>query len=435
MDEKPLILKMEGDLARITLNRPKVHNALSIELSDMLVAAIQTIKRSTDTKFVVIKGAGDTFCAGDDINEMITWGNDEHGNSTQGANGCMRRARIYQDMANSLEDLDKMTICAVDGLAVGGGLEITMACDFVIATERAIWGMPEVDSGITPGWGGTTRMARYIGKRRTKEINIIGAHMPAKRAEEWGLWNRVVTNDRLDEEVEALLEVLRAKNQQTCRQLKYIINRGCETDLYTAQGFEMLSGGLSAAVNGFWQVQDADQGSGIVNFSQKGGLWKKRRTLAKHFWTIEDGKDYRQLCGQAKDEITAIISPPENESTTSESAGFTGRFQELSISVKEIFNRMPEAFVKDAAEGMDVIFQFCISGSGGGDWHCVIKDRNCTVESGVHEAPTTTVKMESGNFIDLMIGKLPPMQAFTTGKLQLEGDIMKASLIEQLFKR
>lgn len=285
MQDKPLLLVMEGDVARITLNRPEVHNALSIELSDMLIEAILEVKRSTDVKFIVIKGAGDTFCAGDDITEMYRWGDDEHGNSTQGANGVMRRARVYQDMANSLEELDKMTISAVDGYAVGGGLEITMACDFVIATERAIWGMPEVDSGITPGWGGTTRMARYIGKRRTKEINIIGGLMPARRAVEWGLWNRVVPDGQLDSEVEKLLEVLRSKNQQACRQLKFIINRGCETELYTAQGFEMLSAGLSGAVNGFWQVANADQGEGVIDFMGKGELWRKRREMAKDFWT------------------------------------------------------------------------------------------------------------------------------------------------------
>ncbi|MBC2716962.1 MAG: enoyl-CoA hydratase/isomerase family protein [Desulfobacteraceae bacterium] len=284
MSSKPVELSMEGDVARILLNRPEVHNALSIELSDMLVDAIQTIKRSTTIKFVVIKGAGRSFCVGDDITEMLRWGDDEYGKSTQGANGVMRRVRIYQDMANSLEELDKMTISAVDGYAVGGGLEITMACDFVIATQRAQWGMPEVDSGITPGWGGTTRMARYIGKRRTKEINIIGALMSAERAVDWGLWNQVVPDDKLDEEVDALLEVLRVKNQQACRQLKFIINRGCETDLYTAQGFEMLSGGLSGAVNGFWEVADADQGKGVVDFEKKGELWKKRRTLSKNFW-------------------------------------------------------------------------------------------------------------------------------------------------------
>ena len=287
MKEKPLLLEMSGDTARITLNRPEVRNALSIELSAMLVDAIQTIRKSTDIKFSVIQGAGNNFCAGDDLTEMLElqWLNDEHGKPTQGPNGGMRKVRYYQDMANALEELDKITIAAVDGYAVGGGLEITMACDFVIATEGATWGMPEVDSGITPGWGGTTRMSRYIGKRRTKEINIIGALMPAIRAVEWNLWNRIVPNGKLDEEVEALLEVLRSKNHQACRQLKMIINRGCETDLYTAQGFEMLSAGLSAAVNGAWQVNDADQGQGLVNFAEKGTLWQKRRKLAKNFWS------------------------------------------------------------------------------------------------------------------------------------------------------
>ena len=120
MNRKPLLLTMEGDTARIILNRPEVRNALSMEMSDMLVDAIQKVKLSTDTKFLIITGAGNTFCAGDDIKEMLRWGDDEHGKSTQGANGVMRRVRIYQDMANSLEELDKLTICAVDGLAVGG---------------------------------------------------------------------------------------------------------------------------------------------------------------------------------------------------------------------------------------------------------------------------------------------------------------------------
>lgn len=285
MADHDLLLKIEGDTAWVTLNRPKVHNALSIHLSDMLTETTRTIRDSTDVKFVVFKGAGDSFCVGDDITEMVMWGNDEHGKSTQGANGVMRRARYYQDMANAIEELDKMTIAAVDGYAVGGGLEITMVCDFVIATERAIWGMPEVDSGITPGWGGTSRMVRYIGKRRTKEINIIGALMPASRAVDWGLWNRVVPDDKLDHEVDALIEVLRSKNQQACRQLKIMVNRGAETDLYTAQGFEILSGGLSGAVNGFWMVEDADQGAGVLDFATKGDLWKKRRDLAKKFWS------------------------------------------------------------------------------------------------------------------------------------------------------
>jgi len=270
-----LIYEEKDQLASICLNRPESMNALSMQLSDELVGAVEMLRQSTTVKFVVIKGAGENFCVGDDITEMPFWGS---------ANGIMRRVRYYQNMANQLEELDKITIAAVDGYAVGGGLEITMACDFVVATERAKWGMPEVDVGITPGWGGTTRMARLIGRRRTKEINMLGALHPASRAVEWNLWNRAVPDDRLDEEVEKLLEVLASKNQQGLRQFKFMINRGVECDLYTAQGFEVLSAALTGAVNGAWEIEDADKGAGIVDFGAKDGLWQRRRALAKNFW-------------------------------------------------------------------------------------------------------------------------------------------------------
>jgi len=270
-----LIYKETDQVAWITLNRPDVMNALSMKLSEEIVDAIEIVRQSTKLKFLVIKGAGDNFCVGDDIKEMIKWGN---------ANDITRRVRYYQNMANQLEELDKITIAAVDGFAVGGGLEITMVCDFVIATERSKWGMPEVDVGITPGWGGTTRLSRLIGRRRAKEINLIGALHSGEKAVEWNLWNRVVPNDQLDTEVELLLDVLKSKNQQGMRQLKFIINRGVECDLYTAQGFEVLSGALTGAVSGMWKIKDADQGKGVLGFTEKGGLWQTRRRLAKDFW-------------------------------------------------------------------------------------------------------------------------------------------------------
>ncbi len=270
-----LIYNETDQVAWITLNRPDVMNALSMKLSEEIVAAIEIVRQSTKLKFLVIKGAGDNFCVGDDIKEMIKWGN---------ANDITRRVRYYQNMANQLEELDKITIAAVDGYAVGGGLEITMVCDFVVATERSKWGMPEVDIGITPGWGGTTRLSRLIGRRRAKEINLIGALHSGEKAVEWNLWNRVVPNDQLDTEVELLLDVLKSKNQQGMRQLKFIINRGVECDLYTAQGFEVLSGALTGAVSGMWKIKDADQGKGVLGFTEKGGLWQTRRRLAKDFW-------------------------------------------------------------------------------------------------------------------------------------------------------
>jgi len=275
MNFENLIYVEKDKTAYITLNRPEVKNALSMKLSDEIVTAVELIRQSKKLKFVVIKGAGNNFCVGDDISEMMRWGD---------ANDITRRARYYQNMANQLEELDKITIAAVDGYAVGGGLEITMACDFVIATERSRWGMPEVDVGITPGWGGTTRLARFIGRRRAKEINFIGALHSGKKAVEWNLWNRVVPEDQLDDEVEKLLEVLKSKNQQGLRQLKFMINRGVECDLYTAQGFEALSAGLTGAVSGMWKIKDADQGKGIIGFTRKNGLWQTRRGLAKDFW-------------------------------------------------------------------------------------------------------------------------------------------------------
>lgn len=277
MEYKNLIFEVKKDIktAFITLNRPEKLNALSMALSDEIIAAVKEVQESTKIKFLVIKGAGENFCVGDDISEMPRWGD---------ANGIMRRARHYQCMANALEELDKITIAAVDGYAVGGGLEITMACDFVIATERSKWGMPEVDVGITPGWGGTTRMARLIGRRRTKEINLLGALHSGKKAVEWNLWNRLVPNDQLDNEVNKLLQLLLVKNQQAMRQLKFIINRGVECDLYTAQGFEALSGALTGAVNGMWKVKDADQAKGIMGFLKKDGTWEARRSMAKDFW-------------------------------------------------------------------------------------------------------------------------------------------------------
>src|SRR5436305_6361976 len=138
-----LLYDERGPVARITLNRPERRNALSLQLSDELVRALRLVRRSETIKVLIIQGAGGTFCAGDDITEMAIWGN---------ANRVMRRVRFYQEMADLLDEMDNITISVVEGYAVGGGLEITMASDFVLASESARWGMPEVDLGITPGW-------------------------------------------------------------------------------------------------------------------------------------------------------------------------------------------------------------------------------------------------------------------------------------------
>ena len=126
--------------------------------------------------------------------------------------------------------------------------------------------------------------------------------------------------------------------------------------------------------------------------------------------------------------IFALIAPPEENAPAD--ADNTGD----ELDVKTFFEqKMPESFKADAAEGVDVIFQFNISGSDGGDWYCIVKDKACTIKAGAHEAPKCTLKMESPDFLSMMTGKLPAMQAYTSGKLQIEGDIIKSQLIEQLF--
>jgi NAD(P)-dependent dehydrogenase (short-subunit alcohol dehydrogenase family)/acyl dehydratase/putative sterol carrier protein len=140
--------------------------------------------------------------------------------------------------------------------------------------------------------------------------------------------------------------------------------------------------------------------------------------------SLKGAKEYRHVF-EPLDDILAAFTPPAPESSAS---------REGVASVAAIFEAMPDAFVAQAAAGVNVIFQFNISGSGGGDWHCIIKDGTCAVESGAVEKPTCTLKITDSDFLDMMSGKLSGMQAYTSGKLKIGGDIMKSQLIEKLFK-
>ena len=104
------------------------------------------------------------------------------------------------------------------------------------------------------------------------------------------------------------------------------------------------------------------------------------------------------------------------------------------MAAAEVFDAMPGAFAAEAGAGVDVVFQFNISGEKGGDWFSIVKDGVCRVETGAHEKPSCTLKMSDADFLDLMNGKLPAMQAYTSGKLKIGGDLMKSQLIEKLFK-
>lgn len=113
---------------------------------------------------------------------------------------------------------------------------------------------------------------------------MLGALHSAGRAVEWALWNRAVPAGQLDSELERLLEVLASKNHQALRQLKLMIDRGADCELQTAQAFEELAAGLTAAVNGGWLVEDADRGEGVAGFVEKAEIWERRRALARDLW-------------------------------------------------------------------------------------------------------------------------------------------------------
>src|SRR5713226_5768597 len=217
-DYKKILFSRDHAITTVTFNRPQAHNALDREMSDELAEAVRAVKRDRDCRFLIIRGAGETFCAGDDIKDFLTWTDDDP----------YWQARMYQATAQMVEDLTPVTIAAVDGVCTGGGLELTLVCDFVVATDRSRWGMPEIDWDITPGWGGTSRLARFAGRRKAKEWNLIGALFSAETAERHDLVNRICAPADLDKEVNALCDVMLAKHPTTARRTKFIMNKGAD---------------------------------------------------------------------------------------------------------------------------------------------------------------------------------------------------------------
>ncbi|MFH1977395.1 MAG: SDR family NAD(P)-dependent oxidoreductase [Pseudomonadota bacterium] len=144
--------------------------------------------------------------------------------------------------------------------------------------------------------------------------------------------------------------------------------------------------------------------------------------------SLKGGKEYGQLNDQIGDVLSALSKPLDSKVSA------IGK-QEKTASVSAVFEAMPASFIKSSAAGVDVVFQYNISGDKGGDWCCVIKDETCTVKAGKHDKPNCTLKISDSDFLLLMDGSLPAMQAYTSGKLKIEGDIMKSQLIEKLFKR
>jgi enoyl-CoA hydratase/carnithine racemase len=263
---KKILFNREGRTSTITLNRPEAHNALDKEMSDELQDAVRRVKRDRDCGFLIFRGAGDTFCAGDDIKDFLTWTDDDP----------YWQARQYQETAQMIEDLTAITIAAVDGVCTGGGLELTLTCDFVVATDRSRWGMPEIDWDITPGWGGVTRLGRFAGRRKTKEWNLIGQLFSAEVAERHDMINRVCAPEDLDKEVDALIDVMAAKNPVTVRRSKFVLNKGADLPLSGAMAFEV-------PIQPFANKPGRFATAGMEDFAEK-ETREARRTVSKTFW-------------------------------------------------------------------------------------------------------------------------------------------------------
>ncbi|MCV7400045.1 enoyl-CoA hydratase/isomerase family protein [Mycobacterium fragae] len=273
-DYQNLLFARSGPITTITLNRPEKHNALDRVLSDELNRAVRQVRGDRDCRILVLRGAGDTFCAGDDIAEFNTWGPEDP----------YWQVRLYQETVQIIEDLTPITVAAVDGVCTGGGLELTLVCDFVIATDRSRWGMPEIDWDITPGWGGTSRLPRFAGRRKAKEWNLIGALFDAATAERYDLVNRVVTPEDLTAEVEALCQVMLRKHPLTVRRTKFIMNKSADLHVSGALAFEV-------------PIMPFSGTTGIAEFTDRDAR-ARRRELSRDFWQDRGGKQNQEIPGR-----------------------------------------------------------------------------------------------------------------------------------------
>lgn len=224
-----LLFSVEDRIATITFNRPRFLNALNRELLEELSQVVTDIENDTEILAVILTGAGEkSFVAGADITEM------------QGKSAI--EARNLSDLGNQLllriENLRTPVIAAINGFALGGGCELSMACDLRIASTRAKLGLPETGLGIMPGYGGTQRLARLVGKGIAKEMIFTGEMISAQRAYEIGLVNRVAEPEELMNEAKKLAAAIAAKSPLGVQFSKKAVNEGMNLDLDRALRLE-----------------------------------------------------------------------------------------------------------------------------------------------------------------------------------------------------
>jgi len=233
-----ILVERDGGVATLTINRPKVLNALSTQTLDELRRAILALKYDDGVRVVIITGSGDkSFIAGADINEL----------SQQTPIGGREHALRGQHVFDLVEHMGKPVIAAINGYALGGGCELAMACTIRIAADTAKLGQPEINLGIIPGYGGSQRLSRLVGRGRALELLLTGDQISAAEAYRLGLVNRVVTGANLMGEARKLAHALAAKAPIAVRYIIDAVNKGLQMPLPDAQVFEATLFGLVAA--------------------------------------------------------------------------------------------------------------------------------------------------------------------------------------------
>ncbi|WP_432403537.1 enoyl-CoA hydratase-related protein [Wukongibacter sp. M2B1] len=229
MEFENLILKEKEGILTVTFNRPKALNALSNDTLKELEQVIEYISMNDSISGVILTGGdGKAFVAGADIVQMQPYKSEE-GRDYAG---------FAQDIFNKLESMEKPVIAAVNGYALGGGCELAMACDIRIASEKAVFGQPEVNLGVIPCFGGTQRLTRLVGTGIAKELIYTGNFVKADEAKEIGLVNKVVSHEQLLEKAEEMMKLIISKAPIAIKYAKLVINRGIEMDLYNSLELE-----------------------------------------------------------------------------------------------------------------------------------------------------------------------------------------------------
>jgi enoyl-CoA hydratase len=240
MTFETLLVERDGAVVVVTINRPKVLNALNAQTLADLDAVMREVQQDAGVRAIVLTGAGEkSFVAGADINEL----------ALLSPAGGQQHARIGQGVLDRIAALGKPVIAAVNGFALGGGCELAMACTLRIAADTARFGQPEINLGLIPGYAGSQRLPRLVGRGRALEMLLTGDMVPAARAYEIGLVNRVVPAASLMDEARALAAALAEKAPLAIRYILEAVHHGLEQPLVDGQHLEATLFGLVASTD------------------------------------------------------------------------------------------------------------------------------------------------------------------------------------------